>query len=422
VAQAFDLAGITNTAGAPLLRSLQGRDMSGGCSTEPLSMSASIKNQLVGISYDAAGNVLNDGNGNTPTYDAENRIVTDAGYTYSYDADGARLEKAMGSTGIMYWLGTGGQVLTETDLTGTINEEYVYLNGARIARVDRPSGMAHLYFSNHLGSASVITDINGNIENQTDYCPYGGICYTSGSDPNRYKFTGKERDSESNLDNFGARYFTSNIGRFFTPDWADRATAVPYAIFGDPQSLNLYGYVRNNPINRADADGHQCGGETWDSKTYTLNSDTCDNNIEGLQLKVLMGALGHHGLPKALFKFLKGTNQYKWLNRKFVTGRLQGEHYFDAAHREYNDAVEKLLDLDTEEGQAEVARDVVKAGEKILNSDQPAIKDFLDKMTTADGMTGREALEKALQGDGEALGDFISGVIGTVVEGTAEIE
>jgi hypothetical protein len=43
-------------------------------------------------------------------------------------------------------------------------------------------------------------------------------------------------------------------------------------------------------------------------------------------------------------------------------------------------------------------------------------------MTTADGMTGREALEKALQGDGEALGDFISGVIGTVVEGTAEIE
>ena len=230
--------------------------MSGGCSTEPLSMSASIKNQLVGISYDAAGNVLNDGNGNAPTYDAENRIVTDAGYTYSYDADGARLEKAMGSSGIMYWLGTGGEVLTETDLTGTINEEYVYLNGARIARVDRPSGMAHLYFSNHLGSASVITDINGNIENQTDYCPYGGICYTSGSDPNRYKFTGKERDSESGLDMFGARYYGSSLGRFMTPDWAEKPTNVPYASFGNPQSLNLYSYVNNNPTTTRDPDGH----------------------------------------------------------------------------------------------------------------------------------------------------------------------
>ena len=41
-----------------------------------------------------------------------------------------------------------------------------------------------------------------------------------------------------------------------TPDWAGRPTAVPYAVFGDPQSLNLYGYVRNDPVSRADADGH----------------------------------------------------------------------------------------------------------------------------------------------------------------------
>jgi hypothetical protein len=45
-----------------------------------------------------------------------------------------------------------------------------------------------------------------------------------------------------------------------TPDWAARATAVPYAVFGDPQSLNLYGYVRNDPVSIADADGHTCAG------------------------------------------------------------------------------------------------------------------------------------------------------------------
>jgi len=71
-----------------------------------------------------------------------------------------------------------------------------------------------------------------------------------------YKFTGKERDSESGLDNFGARYYSSASGRFTVPDWAVKPTAVPYAEFGDPQSLNLYSYVRNNPIARADVDGH----------------------------------------------------------------------------------------------------------------------------------------------------------------------
>lgn len=71
-----------------------------------------------------------------------------------------------------------------------------------------------------------------------------------------YKFTGKERDSESGLDMFGARYYGSSLGRFMTPDWAAKATAVPYAMFGDPQTLNLYGYVRNNPLSHADVDGH----------------------------------------------------------------------------------------------------------------------------------------------------------------------
>ena len=76
--------------------------------------------------------------------------------------------------------------------------------------------------------------------------------------PQNYKFTGKERDTESGLDNFGARYDSSNLGRFLTPDWAERPTAVPYAAFGDPQSLNLYGFVRNDPVSLADADGHAC--------------------------------------------------------------------------------------------------------------------------------------------------------------------
>ena len=73
-----------------------------------------------------------------------------------------------------------------------------------------------------------------------------------------YKFTAKERDAETGLDFFGARYFSAAQGRFTSPDWAAKPEPVPYANLEDPQTLNLYGYVRNNPLSKADADGH-CG-------------------------------------------------------------------------------------------------------------------------------------------------------------------
>ena len=69
-------------------------------------------------------------------------------------------------------------------------------------------------------------------------------------------FTGKERDTESGNDYFGARYYSSSMGRWMSPDWSAKEEPVPYAKLDDPQSLNLYGYVGNNPLARADADGH----------------------------------------------------------------------------------------------------------------------------------------------------------------------
>jgi len=72
----------------------------------------------------------------------------------------------------------------------------------------------------------------------------------------RPRSTGKERDSESGNDYFGARYYSSAMGRFMSPDWSAKVTPVPYANLGDPQSLNLYAYARNNPLIHIDANGH----------------------------------------------------------------------------------------------------------------------------------------------------------------------
>jgi RHS repeat-associated protein len=84
---------------------------------------------------------------------------------------------------------------------------------------------------------------------------FQAFLYDSGR---RSRSTGKERDAETGLDYFGARYFSGAEGRFTSPDWADKPEPVPFANLSDPQTLNLYGYVRNNPLSKADPDGH-CG-------------------------------------------------------------------------------------------------------------------------------------------------------------------
>jgi RHS repeat-associated protein len=70
------------------------------------------------------------------------------------------------------------------------------------------------------------------------------------------RYTGKERDSESGLDYFGARYYASSMGRYMSPDWSDETDPVPYAELSTPQTLNLYGYVTNNPLRLYDPTGH----------------------------------------------------------------------------------------------------------------------------------------------------------------------
>src|SRR5713226_2799226 len=96
------------------------------------------------------------------------------------------------------------------------------------------------------------------------------------SDTETHKFTGKERDSESGLDSFGARYGASSLGRFMTPDWSAYPQAIPYVDMENPQSLNLYSYVLNNPVSRRDPNGHvHCDADKWDGKTNTLTAGAC---------------------------------------------------------------------------------------------------------------------------------------------------
>jgi RHS repeat-associated protein len=139
-----------------------------------------------------------------------------------------------------------GPWLNELQLLGETN--YMFFNGKRVARHD-PSGAVHYYLSDHLGSTTMVVSAAGAIENESDYYPWGGELKISAADAaNHYKFTGKERDTETGNDYFGARYNSSSMGRFLTPDPLGGEKL-------DPQTLNKYSYVRNNPINRIDPTG-----------------------------------------------------------------------------------------------------------------------------------------------------------------------
>jgi len=116
---------------------------------------------------------------------------------------------------------------------------------------------------------------NGSVYDNMDFLPFGE--QIAGGGATNFKFTGKERDWESNLDNFGARYYSSQLGRFMSADWSAIPEPVPYANLTNPQTLNLYAMVRDNPETFADLDGHDASGgcpSSADCREYAQTSST----------------------------------------------------------------------------------------------------------------------------------------------------
>jgi RHS repeat-associated protein len=246
-----------------------------------LSLTAGANNRLSGLGYDVAGDTTNDGLYNY-VYNAEGRNCSVGGTTcangtiYTYDGDGKRVKK---STGTLYWYGGGSDVLLETDLSGGLQNEYIFFGGKRVARRDA-SGNVFYYFADHLGSSRVVTNATGTVCYEADFYPYGGERAVTTTCSQNYKFTGKERDTETQNDYFGARYYPNNLGRFMSPDsiandWELR----------NPQTWNRYAYARNNPLIYVDPDG-----AAVELICIGVNSDDCKAQREKA-LKALQEAV-----------------------------------------------------------------------------------------------------------------------------------
>ena len=206
--------------------------------------------------YDAAGNLRYDQTtGNYLRYDAENRLIgVGSSVSYVYNGQGQRVEKNLSGVKTDYLYDLASHVITAFQSAGTWQRGEIYAGGWHLGTY-YPNAT---YFSltDWLGTEHYRTDNLGNLYQTCYNLPFGDGQTCAGTDVSPLHFTGKERDTESGLHNFGARYYGSSTGRFVTPDWAAKPMAVPYAEFGNPNSLNLYGYVGNSPLRNGDPNGH----------------------------------------------------------------------------------------------------------------------------------------------------------------------
>jgi RHS repeat-associated protein len=155
-----------------------------------------------------------------------------------------------------------------------------YAGGKLLATYDFINGGLHFVLTDPLGTKRVQISATGTAELNCQSLPFGNdlgnprvtdcVVPTNGvgaPDATEHHFTGKERDSESGNDFFTARYYASSFGRFASPD--DGSDQNP----SDPQSWNLYSYVRNNALSNTDLDGHGC------QKTIFSHLDANGNRV-----------------------------------------------------------------------------------------------------------------------------------------------
>ena len=249
------------------------------------------------VGYDRAGNLTADWSGRGFKYDGDNRMVSfdttgaDSDTTYSYDGEGRRVKKVVGGAITVYVYNAGGQLVAE------------YTNPWR-----QETGTRYLT-ADHLGSTRVVTGEDQGVLSRHDYLPfgeeigtaYGGRLSVTGYTASRLdgptqKFTGQERDGESQLDYFNARYFAGAGGRFTSVD-PGNAGAAPT----DPQSWNGYSYALNNPLRYTDPFGQ------WPSPAYDdldeerrrlLDASEVEINgdrLSGSKLWQAFSEMGEHG-------------------------------------------------------------------------------------------------------------------------------
>jgi RHS repeat-associated protein len=200
--------------------------------------------------------------------------------------------------GTYYIYAIDGRLLAEYNGLGFCVRECIYMGGKLLAEYRPADNRYYYYTSDQIGSTRIVTDQNGVVVYAVAHDPYGGIQQTweSGYDP-VLKFSGKERDTESGLDYFGARYYDHTLYRFLS---VDPLIPTDKALY-NPQSWNLYGYCLGNPVGYVDTTGADAQKFIIEIRRYKEESGICTGKL------YTNGELFCWTLENCQFKILPGT-------------------------------------------------------------------------------------------------------------------
>ena len=167
------------------------------------------------------------------------------------NTDGNRVRQVAPDGTSTVYIGQWYEESQSMEVGPVVRTNYYYLGGQRVGLrqgVVGQAGTVYWLHADHLGSTSEVSTATASLSGRERYFPYGQVRYSSGTLPTTYNYTGQRLDGTGLLF-YGARYYDPLIGRFTQPD-----TIVPQP--GNPQSLNRYAYVLNNPLRYTDPTGH----------------------------------------------------------------------------------------------------------------------------------------------------------------------
>jgi RHS repeat-associated protein len=223
-------------------------DEGGGMYTYDAVKVHQVTSTFIGNSYgyDGAGNMTSrtvGGTSYTLVYDQENRLYTVSGgatATFLYDGDAKRVKGTVGATTTSY-------VGDYYEWNGSTAKQYYAIGGVRVAM--KENTILRYLLSDHLGSTALNVSQALVKDSEVRYYAFGSDRFTSGTMPTTYRYTGQRAEQGIGLYYYNARWYDAALGRFAQAD-----TIVPQP--GNPQSLNRYSYVLNNPLRYVDPTGH----------------------------------------------------------------------------------------------------------------------------------------------------------------------
>ena len=215
--------------------------------------------------YDSNGNLStkNDGTDTkTYSYDWNDRLssVDDTRgniASYGYSENRQRLSKEVDGS-IKYYIGE------TTEIEGGNTTNYVFAGNSRVATINNTGDIAYSH-SDHLGSGSLETNNSGDVTSALTYKPFGSEEVSVGEKSNDHTYTDQEKDSETGLMYYNARYYDPELKRFTSVDaWSGELT--------NSQTQNKYTYVNNNPLKYTDPTGNCYNGSSCDGAKDTIKN------------------------------------------------------------------------------------------------------------------------------------------------------